>query len=106
MRLTTRPFVIRHTVPSPAFETQADPKPQATPYGSRPTPTGLPALPVRVSMRVSVPRAFDTTQMAPGLAARLKILGPTGTRPSVLPLFGSMRTTSPSDSPPTQIALP
>ena len=36
---TTLPFVIRHTVPSPAFATHADPNPHSMSYGWKPTGT-------------------------------------------------------------------
>src|SRR5579884_1525939 len=105
-RLTTFPSVMRQTVPSPEFETHTDPKPQAASYGAAPTCNGLAAFPVRVSIRVSVSSAFETAQTAPRPTARLKILGPTPARPSSFPRLGSMRITSPAESPPTQMLPP
>src|SRR6185437_8478215 len=104
--LTTLPFVIRHTVPSPAFATQADPNPHSTSYGWNPTGTRAVTLPVFVSRRTAVESALSIAQTAPGAAARLKTRAPTVTRATTLPFAGSTRITSPLPRPPTHTLPP
>ena len=105
--LTTFPFVIRQTVPSPAFATHADPNPHSMSYGWKPT-----RHPRRHLRRLRV----DTYRHArarcrpprprPAPAARLKTRAPTVTRVSTLPVAGSIRITSPLPSPPTHTLPP
>ncbi len=70
--LTTFPFVIRHTVPSPAFATHADPNPHSMSYGWKPTGTRVVTFAVFVSTRTAMLSALSTAQTAPGAGGEVE----------------------------------
>src|SRR6476620_5787343 len=97
---------MRETVPSPAFDTHAEPNPHSTSYGELPTRTLAVTRPVRASIRVAVDVRFATAHTAPGARARLNSRAPTEIRFVTFPVDGSMRRTSPIARPPAQTLPP
>ena len=98
--------MIRETVPSSEFDTQAEPKPHSMSYGPLPTRTDAVTLPVRVSIRAAVFVRLAIPQTAPGAAARLNTRAPIEMRASTLPEPGSSRSTLPLPSRPAQTLPP